>query len=225
MFVAVFVKSYGSMAPFTTLADATHKLVLFLSWLLPLYLQEPSRRMAKMSIMLACYQLGALAAMVLSEYVYVQFLAILACFVLLAFDIIELYTQWITLVEKAKQSPLDPATGLSGLSDLDSASGSSATALQYETMLFEVYLSERFNLTRRELEVESLLEKGCTTKEIAEALVISRDTAKTHRRNVMKKIGAHSADELSSILRDMYLGDFQKFLTLKNKSEETPPSE
>lgn len=45
------------------------------------------------------------------------------------------------------------------------------------------------DLTRRELEVLRLLVNGCSNPEIAERLVVSRATVKTHVRNILSKLG------------------------------------
>jgi DNA-binding NarL/FixJ family response regulator len=47
-------------------------------------------------------------------------------------------------------------------------------------------------LTPRELEVLQLLATGATNQQIADALNISAQTAKTHVQKVMKKLGVHS---------------------------------
>lgn len=46
----------------------------------------------------------------------------------------------------------------------------------------------RLNITKRELEVLSLVAQEMTSKEIAEKLFISEETAKTHRKNLIKKL-------------------------------------
>jgi DNA-binding CsgD family transcriptional regulator len=49
-----------------------------------------------------------------------------------------------------------------------------------------------FALTPREREMLSLLAAGLTAVEIAERLVISRETVKSHIRNAMLKLGART---------------------------------
>jgi DNA-binding NarL/FixJ family response regulator len=44
-------------------------------------------------------------------------------------------------------------------------------------------------LTRRELEIVKLVAEGYSTKEIAEALVISEKTVERHRANILEKLG------------------------------------
>ena len=51
-------------------------------------------------------------------------------------------------------------------------------------------------LTRREIEVLRLLARGCTNRQIAEAIGISIRTAEGHRANVMGKLGVTSRVEL-----------------------------
>jgi DNA-binding NarL/FixJ family response regulator len=48
------------------------------------------------------------------------------------------------------------------------------------------------NLTRRELEVLSVMAEGASDKEIAHALGISHNTARKHVQNIIGKLGAHS---------------------------------
>ena len=52
-------------------------------------------------------------------------------------------------------------------------------------------------LTSREREVIQLLAEGKTSKEVAVALNLSVKTAETHRTNLMRKLGLHSAADLT----------------------------
>ncbi len=51
-------------------------------------------------------------------------------------------------------------------------------------------------VTAREREVLHLAAQGYTTAQIADILSISRQTAQTHRRNMMNKLGLHSQTDL-----------------------------
>lgn len=50
--------------------------------------------------------------------------------------------------------------------------------------------------SKRQLEIISLLSQGYTNKEIGEKLFISELTVKTHRRNLLKKLGLKNTAEL-----------------------------
>ncbi len=50
-------------------------------------------------------------------------------------------------------------------------------------------------LSRRELEVVRLLSDGCTNREIAEQLVVSRRTVDMHVRNILRKLDCRSRVE------------------------------
>ena len=52
-------------------------------------------------------------------------------------------------------------------------------------------------LTAREQEVVKLIAEGYSTKEIAEALVISEKTVERHRANILEKLGMHDRVELT----------------------------
>jgi DNA-binding NarL/FixJ family response regulator len=55
-------------------------------------------------------------------------------------------------------------------------------------------------LTRREREVLALLTEGCDNDAIAQALVISPETARTHVQNVLSKLGVHSRLEAAAFV-------------------------
>jgi DNA-binding NarL/FixJ family response regulator len=55
-------------------------------------------------------------------------------------------------------------------------------------------------LTRREREVLALLAEGADNEAIAQALVISRETARTHIQNVLSKLGVHSRLEAAAFV-------------------------
>ncbi|MDP4186348.1 MAG: response regulator transcription factor, partial [Bacteroidota bacterium] len=51
-------------------------------------------------------------------------------------------------------------------------------------------------LTKKEIEITSLIAQGLTTKEIASKLFLSVHTVNTHRKNILKKLGINSSGEL-----------------------------
>jgi len=53
-------------------------------------------------------------------------------------------------------------------------------------------------LTRRELEIASLIAKGLTSQEIASRLFISERTVTTHVTNMLNKLGLRSRIQLAS---------------------------
>jgi two-component system nitrate/nitrite response regulator NarL len=57
-------------------------------------------------------------------------------------------------------------------------------------------------LTAREWEVIDLLKPGHSTDHVADILVISRETVRSHLKNVMRKLGVHSrADAVAAVER------------------------
>jgi DNA-binding NarL/FixJ family response regulator len=57
----------------------------------------------------------------------------------------------------------------------------------------------RFGLTDRELEVVALLADGVSTRELADGLFISLNTARNHVQRAIRKLGAHSRLEAVAI--------------------------
>lgn len=57
-------------------------------------------------------------------------------------------------------------------------------------------LIREYSLTARESEILMLMLDGKSVDEIASKLIISRETAKTHRRNIFQKCGTRSEEEL-----------------------------
>lgn len=57
-------------------------------------------------------------------------------------------------------------------------------------------LAPRFRLTPRERQIVKLLAEGKPNKEVAYLLEISLDTAETHRKNILNKLGLRSTAEL-----------------------------
>lgn len=51
-------------------------------------------------------------------------------------------------------------------------------------------------LSEREIEIIKLLAQGFTSTAIAQKLFIAEHTVKTHRKNILRKINAHSTNEL-----------------------------
>jgi len=63
------------------------------------------------------------------------------------------------------------------------------------------------DLTRREREVLALLASGADNQHIAQELVISPQTARTHIQNVLNKLGVHSRLEAAAFVRQTDLLD------------------
>ncbi len=55
------------------------------------------------------------------------------------------------------------------------------------------------DLTSREKEILSLISQGLTTRQISQKLFISVPTVKTHRHNLLRKLGAVNSAQLISL--------------------------
>lgn len=66
-------------------------------------------------------------------------------------------------------------------------------------------LSDQYDLSERQHEVLVLIAQGRNAKYIQEALTISLSTAQTHIRNIYRKVGVHSRQELLSLIESTKL--------------------
>jgi LuxR family maltose regulon positive regulatory protein len=60
-------------------------------------------------------------------------------------------------------------------------------------------------LSEREMDVLKLLAQGCPDKQIAESLVIARETVHKHLKNIYAKLGVHSRTEAIAHARELDL--------------------
>ena len=63
-------------------------------------------------------------------------------------------------------------------------------------------IAEKAGLTERELDVMRLIAKGYSYQAIADELCISLSTVQGHTKNVYRKLGVHSKQEVISYVRD-----------------------
>jgi DNA-binding NarL/FixJ family response regulator len=64
---------------------------------------------------------------------------------------------------------------------------------------------EQITLTKREIEIIRLIDKGLINKEIAKKLFISEQTVTTHRKSILRKTGAHNVSTLLNFARNAHI--------------------
>jgi DNA-binding CsgD family transcriptional regulator len=64
-------------------------------------------------------------------------------------------------------------------------------------------LEEKYNITKREMEVINLICLGKTNKEIADELFISVDTVKDHNYKIFQKTGVKNRTQLGKLINDL----------------------
>ena len=77
--------------------------------------------------------------------------------------------------------------------------GEEAAAGSLETRC--AHAAARFGLTPREAEIVALLAQGRNGVRIQEALVITRNTYKTHVRHIYEKMGVHDQQEVMDLIQ------------------------
>ena len=88
-----------------------------------------------------------------------------------------------------------------GKDELITAIRSIINGTKYFTEELKVHIRENtlntaVTLTTREIEIVGFMAKGFSSIQIAKSLFISENTVETHRRNIFRKTGSHSAIEL-----------------------------
>ena len=63
-------------------------------------------------------------------------------------------------------------------------------------------LGQRYELTRREVDIARLLVQDRSKAQIAEALCLSESTVRTHARNLYTKLDVHSREQLKSLVEE-----------------------
>lgn len=181
----------------------TAQKLLFVSFL-RMASELPSRQhgMALFCMMFASYRLGLFlygrirSAVLLNtsgitlESAHVLIIAI-ATIILLTFFIMEISS----LISQA-QGATEQALAV----EKDEKSAADTRESRFREDAFYYYLMQKFDLTQREAEILRLFEKGMTVKQIAESLVVSESTVKSHLSNVYPKLGVSTRKEVLSWL-------------------------
>ncbi len=93
----------------------------------------------------------------------------------------------------------------SNLTDRSTISNSAAQMAPEEDTVLLGRIADTYGFTRREREVFAYLAKGRSAKVIAEALIVSENTIRTHTRKILEKTDLHSKQALIDLI-DTYDG-------------------
>lgn len=201
LFAAVYTEKSAAFPFYIVLLDTANKSIFFLAWIFPPCMGIPHARYGSTaSVILLSYQVGPLIAAFISSVTVIDALVFVACPILLSSDLLFSVLS-LSTGSKTNASPDSAGT-------MDGEPSSSV----HEQIMLDAYLSSSFHLTKRECQVLPLLEQGATIKDIAEKLVISPETAKTHRRNVLQKMGVSTIDELNLKMGEIRSSNLKEFV-------------
>lgn len=164
--------------------NIVQKLALFLMWIMPFLVPSKRSPLIVWGIALTLYQVGKVlstAASGIADTQFYTFAAIAFVMVLIAGNILGI------MLDRGRQEFADDAP-----ENREGAPSESAPAA--ESLYADVAREHR--LTRREEEILQLLAEGLTAAAIAETLVVSTSTAKSHMRNIYAKLDVHTQSEL-----------------------------
>lgn len=65
----------------------------------------------------------------------------------------------------------------------------------------DIEKAKKYNLTKREIEIVSLISQGLSNKKIAKSLSISENTVKDHIKNIAEKMNVRSRGEIIALLK------------------------
>ena len=197
---------------FTTFIDAGYKFILFFIWLFPILSNEKRHQATLFSGAHCVYQLGVIAAALVSFNATVEFICLVVCLVFLMVELGFSLMRTLSATRSADQSQKIKQLEEREAEARQAEAEAQTTLETYSRMLFMVYLSETFHLTQREFEVFPYFLKDMKSREIAEALYISQETVRTHRRNIYQKLGVNSREALQEKVRGLRENEFPTFL-------------
>lgn len=94
-----------------------------------------------------------------------------------------------------------PTSAKNDLTEFSQPQKKTATSERHALVAACSCIAKAHQLTRREEEVLQLLSEGMTAKGVAETLVVSSSTAKSHMRNIYAKLNIHTQNELILMVR------------------------
>jgi DNA-binding CsgD family transcriptional regulator len=164
--------------------NIAQKLAFFMVWITPFLVPSDRSPIYVWGVSLSLYYLGKAASSsstAVPDAPYTALLAMASIVVLIICNIVGI------LLDRNQQA--DPAAGAGGAIDAAAARISACEAIAGE-----------HGLTPRELDVLLLLAEGLTAQAIAQSLVVSPSTAKSHIRNIYQKLDVHTQAELLVLL-------------------------
>ena len=72
-------------------------------------------------------------------------------------------------------------------------------------------------LTTREWEIVDQLCTGRSTKQIADVLVVSTETVRTHVKNILRKLDLHAREDLVDLVKRLRAGDLTAWAAMSRQ--------
>ena len=194
--------------PYVMLLNIAQKITFFFIWIMPFLIPCKRSPLTVWCLALGLYQIGKAASNIamttLDGQGYALF-AVAAIVVALTANILGIVLDQGTrewdgplgagaLAGAAEEAVGPTVEGPAGGQAAETGAACSDPERQTECVC--AALAQRYHLSRREEDVLRLLAQGAVACDVAEALVISNSTAKTHMRNLYAKMGVHSQTEL-----------------------------
>lgn len=212
MLAFALVGFVGSIAPYPYIVvlNIAQKIAFFFIWIAPFLIDSKCSPVTVWCTALGLYQLGKLITMLGSNMLGAPAYTVLV----IAFMVVLIVGNVLGIVLDQGEREWDAPAGNDRSTDAQDAAGEAQTCEQAAsgacaneaeglppgddaaTARACAVLAERYHLSRREEDVLRLLAQGMVARDVAETLVISNSTAKTHMRNLYAKMDVHSQTEL-----------------------------
>ena len=186
--------------------NATHTVIMIMVWMLPFCLETDAPPMTHFFFALCMYRIGALVSNILEPLILQNYLFPILCLGLMGICVVVLGICMLRTEEDRFVAGQDKSLHAADNLEVDDEQQST-----YEAMLFRTFISDIYGLTKREAEVALSLGEGLTLSEISEQLVISPETAKTHRRNALRKMRVATTRELIDLVKELHENEFETF--------------
>ena len=207
-FISAASMGFALAGAFTVFVDLAYKVTMFYTWLVAgTYADGDSRTPIFLQLFLI-QQVGALLSIPTLQAPGVRFALMASGLIFLVGDFAA------SLISKERPTAAEDGFIADRLLAEQQRSFEAERAKMdvYKQLLFRLYLMDAYGLTQREVDVLDGLVQEKSAREIAEGLVVSLDTVKTHRRNLYQKMQVAGAGELQEKVAEVKRTEFPAFL-------------
>ncbi|MBQ6585952.1 MAG: helix-turn-helix transcriptional regulator [Coriobacteriales bacterium] len=202
-------ESGASIITYVTCLELAQKILLFLAWLAPYWYENAPNPFSVACFVLVGYRLGQLLASL--SYMAIDSNEsvvhdILRCAVIMVL-IAQLFVVIFVIIDRSRESGRrvqmieEEARESARAAAAAAAAAVPPSKAELDARLFSG-LAKDYGLTSKEREVLEFLAAGRTVDHIAQKMVVSVNTVRSHRQHIYAKMGLHSQQELLDLVEE-----------------------